>query len=60
MTTEQGHERKRVRGKGKNPAKMHVNLRVPADVLEFYRRTPGYTKLMRAVLTAYARGEPMP
>jgi uncharacterized protein (DUF4415 family) len=57
MTPEQG---KRVRGKGRNPAKVHVNLRVPGDVLEFYRKSPNYTKLMREVLTAYARGAPMP
>ena len=44
---------KRVRGKGKLPAKVHVNLRMPEPVLEFYKRYPSYTGKMREVLVAY-------
>ena len=44
---------KRVRGKGKNPAKVHVNLRMSEEVLEFYKRYPSYTAKMREVLTEY-------
>lgn len=44
---------KRVRGKGKHPAKVHVNLRMPEPVLEFYKRYPSYTAKMREVLTEY-------
>jgi uncharacterized protein (DUF4415 family) len=43
----------RGRGKGKTPAKAHVNLRVPEEVLEFYRRYPSYTAKMREVLIQY-------
>jgi uncharacterized protein (DUF4415 family) len=45
---------KKVRGKGKHPAKVHVNVRLSHDVLEFYKGFPSYTGKMRDVLTAYA------
>jgi uncharacterized protein (DUF4415 family) len=44
---------RRVRGKGKVPAKVHVNVRLPEDVLEFYKRFPNYTSKMRDVLIRY-------
>lgn len=44
---------KRVRGKGKIPAKRHVNLRLAEDVVEYFKQYPSYTAEMRAVLTAY-------
>ena len=46
---------KRKRGKGKHPAKVHVNLRMPEEVLEFYKRYPSYTAKMREVLTTYVQ-----
>lgn len=46
---------KRVRGKGKHPAKVHVNVRLSQDVLEFYKGFPNYTGKMREVLTNYAK-----
>ena len=46
---------KRVRGRGKHPAKVHVNIRLSNEVLEFYQRFPNYTGKMRSVLTAYAK-----
>jgi uncharacterized protein (DUF4415 family) len=46
---------KRVRGKGKNPAKAHVNLRLPVEVLEFYKEFPNYTGKMREVLVNYQK-----
>jgi uncharacterized protein (DUF4415 family) len=46
---------KRVRGKGKHPAKAHVNIRLPQEVLEFYKGFPSYTRKMRDVLTDYAK-----
>jgi len=46
---------KNVRGKGKHPAKVHVNIRLSQDVLEFYRRFPSYTGKMREVLTNHAK-----
>jgi uncharacterized protein (DUF4415 family) len=54
MDTEVKSSRK-PRGKGKNPAKTHVNVRLPADVLEFYRQFPNYTGKMREVLTDFMR-----
>jgi uncharacterized protein (DUF4415 family) len=49
---------KRLRGKGKRPAKVHINVRIPADVLEFYKNeSPEYTVLIRQVLTDYAAGK---
>lgn len=44
---------KRSRGKGKLPAKAHVNLRVSEPVLEFYKQYPNYSGKMREVLTEY-------
>ena len=42
------------RGKGKNPPMQHVNLRLPKQVVAFYReRNPRYTEAMRAVLVAH-------
>jgi hypothetical protein len=46
---------KRVRGRGKNPALAHVNLRLPVWVLEFYKKHPSYTGKMREVLAEYAQ-----
>ena len=46
---------KRVRGKGKHLAKVHVNIRLSQEVLEFYKGFPNYTGKMREVLTNYAK-----
>lgn len=46
---------KRRRGKGKTPALVHVNVRLPAEVLDFYKRNyPSYTGGMREVLCLHA------
>lgn len=45
--------RRRVRGKSKVPALIHVNIRLSIEVLEFYKRYPSYTGKMREVLTEY-------
>jgi uncharacterized protein (DUF4415 family) len=44
---------RRGRGRGANPALAHVNLRLPHEVLEFYRKYPHYTQKMREVLTKF-------
>ena len=41
------------RGKGKVPALVHVNVRLPEEVLNFYKRYPSYTGQMREVLIAF-------
>ena len=44
---------KKRRGKGKVPAKTHINLRLPEEVVVYFKQYPSYTAEMRAVLTAY-------
>lgn len=34
-------------------AMVHVNLRLPKDVVEYFKKYPKYTKQMRKVLTDY-------
>lgn len=46
-------EQKRTRGKGVKPALVHVNLRVPAWVVEHYKQQPNYTGAMRDVLVQH-------
>ena len=41
------------RGKGKTQALEHVNLRLPREVLAFYKKYPQYTQKMREVLTKF-------
>jgi uncharacterized protein (DUF4415 family) len=53
VTTEQ--PQKRGRGKGKKPTLTHVNLRLPQDVLEQYKKFPSYTRKMREVLINYVK-----
>jgi hypothetical protein len=48
-------QRRRHRGKGTKPALVHVNLRLPEWVVEFYREQPNYTGTMREVLTIHAQ-----
>lgn len=45
---------KRTRGKAVRPAMVHVNVRLPEEVLAFFKQYPSYTKMMRTVLTNYA------
>jgi len=49
--------RRRGRGKGVKPALVHVNIRVPQEVLDYYKEWPSYTKIMRTVLTNYANSQ---
>jgi uncharacterized protein (DUF4415 family) len=44
---------KRARGKGKKPAMTHVNLRIPTEVLEYYKTLPNHTGRMRDVLVQH-------
>ena len=46
---------RQVRGKGVKPALAHVNLRLPADVFEFYKSFPNCTGKMREVLCYFAQ-----
>ena len=45
---------RRVRGKGKKPAMAHVNLRIPHEVLAYYKHFPNYTQKMRDTLAKEA------
>lgn len=49
---------RRGRGKGVKPAMEHVNLRMPQEVVEFYRMYPRYTNKMREVLIQWVREHP--
>lgn len=47
---------KKLRGKGVKPAMAHINLRIPKDVLDYYKTTfPQYTQRMRDILVKEAR-----
>jgi uncharacterized protein (DUF4415 family) len=38
------------------PAMLHVNMRLPKEVVDFYRKEyPEYTKAMREVLVKFAK-----
>ena len=55
MQDEQTIKRKRgQRGVGKEPAMVHVSLRVPADTLEFYKGR-GASNFMRQALEEFAK-----
>jgi hypothetical protein len=47
-----------MRGKGKKRAMAHVNLRIPVEVLEFYKKQypDGYTQAMRDTLVKEVKG----
>ena len=48
---------KRTRGKQKAPTLVHVNVRIPQEVLDYYKQWPSYTKMIRTVLTNYAESQ---
>jgi len=48
---------KRGRGKASKPAMPLVNLRLPEEVLAYYKQWPNYSKIMRTVLTNYAESQ---
>ena len=50
-------EKKKGRGKSSKPTLVQANIRVPAEVLGFYKQSPSYTKRMREILTDFAYGD---
>ena len=50
----------KVRGKAVRPAMVHVNVRIPQEVLDYYKQWPSYTKMIRTVLTNYAESQKTP
>ena len=44
---------KRRRGKQKAPTLVHINLRLPQEVVAHFKAKPNYTQEMRRVLTEY-------
>ena len=52
--TEQ-HTQPRYRGKGVKDAMLHINVRLPKDVVEHFKEFPSYTKEMRRVLEAHVK-----
>jgi hypothetical protein len=56
MEEEQIINRKRgQRGPGKKPALVHISLRIPAETLEFYRRSGWASNAMREALVEFAK-----
>lgn len=48
----------KVRGKANKPVMIKVSLRIPAEVLEFYKaQSPHFTKAMRDALSQVANGK---
>ncbi len=47
--------KRRARGKGTKPALVHVNLRLPSWVVDYFKEQPNYTSAMREVLTIHAQ-----
>ena len=41
---------RKYRGKGVKPAMLHINVRLPQEVVDHFRTFPNYTKEMRRVL----------
>jgi len=52
--TEQ-HTQPRYRGKGVKDAMLHINVRLPKDVVDHFKEFPSYTKEMRRVLEAHVK-----
>ena len=52
--TEQ-HTQPRYRGKGVKDAMLHINVRLPKDVVAHFKEFPSYTKEMRRVLEAHVK-----
>jgi len=48
---EQNNPNPRRRGKAVKPAMVHVNIRIPEEVLAYFKGKPQYTLAMREVLT---------
>lgn len=53
---EEQQTRRRTR-KSTKPTLIHVNLRLPLKVLDYYKQYPNYTAKMRSVLTEHAQKE---
>ena len=45
------------RGKGKTPARVHLTVRVRPDTLEYFKRQPKHTRLIREVLENYVKNQ---
>ena len=45
----------RYRGKGVKDAMLHINVRLPKDVVDHFKEFPSYTKEMRRVLEAHVK-----
>jgi len=52
-------DKKHGRGEGRKPALVHLSLRIPKDVFDFFSKRHKYTKQakMREILTEYVNKE---
>ena len=46
---------RRYRGKGIKPAMLHVNVRLPPEVVDHFKKFPNYTKEIRNVLETHVK-----
>lgn len=51
--TEEPKRKRGQRGKGKRPAMEHITIRVPSEVMDFYRSCNRASDTMREALKAY-------
>lgn len=51
--TEEPKRKRGQRGKGKRPAMEHITIRVPSEVMDFYRSCNRASDTMREALRAY-------
>lgn len=55
MSQDENIKRKRgQRGLGKEPAMVHISLRIPVETLEFYKRSGWASNAMRQALKEFA------
>jgi hypothetical protein len=43
------------RGKQKTPTLVHINVRVPVEVINYFKQFPSYTGEIREVLTKHVK-----
>jgi hypothetical protein len=55
MVTPKTQRKPGQRGAGKRAAMSHANLRLPSEVLAFYKTFPNFSMKMREVLAEYAQ-----
>lgn len=53
-------QKRRGRGPGKNPAMVHISLRIPVETFEFFKRPDQGRSAIRRTLIEYAEKHSLP